>query len=113
VESGKEAWVLEGRDPTYPEVSHAVFHHNCSVISHASLRRAAPRSVLTPDLAPLALFLPVAPTQPRARRGETTIHHRAPSGRKGRHQEDRVRQHHRHLPPPAPTARARNPVPVL
>jgi hypothetical protein len=43
VDSGKEAWVLEGRDPTYPEVSHAVDHHKCSVVSHDSQRRAAPR----------------------------------------------------------------------
>lgn len=39
VDSGKEAWVLEGRDPTYPEVSR---HNKCSAISHDSLPRAAP-----------------------------------------------------------------------
>jgi len=64
VDSGRDAWVLEGREATYPEVSFTLS------TSGPSLRPAAH-----------AILLPSPRAQPRTRRREAKIHHRPAASR--------------------------------
>lgn len=96
-DTGKEAWVLEGRQATYPEVSSA------KVLSVHADRVAAAETVLHSATC----------AQPRAGGREEEVYDSPTPGRERRNEKDSVRQLDRHLQKDAPTARARLAVLVL
>lgn len=96
VDSGRDAWVLEGREATYPEVS----------FSTSELDRRL-------TVAAETILQPLTRTQPRTRRRETKIYHCPTTSRKRGNEKDGVCKLDGYLSTYAQTTGTRLAIPVL